>query len=193
MNSTAEGRIDPKIKDILKLIAAGIVISAAVLMPGVAMIGTEIIKEHQKYKERQEDKALSKYNTWRLKQLLKRLEKQKDIKVEDGIVKITENGRNKLLKYDLEEMKLTEKPDGRWRIVIYDVAELNKRERKLFQNMLKTLNFLQLQKSVYITPFPCENEIEYLRQRFKIGNDVKIITATGLENAQAYKLYFGIS
>jgi hypothetical protein len=58
--------------------------------------------------------------------------------------------------------------------------------------MLKSLKFLRLQKSAYITPFICDDEIEYLRQFFNIGNEVIVLKITGIENEQVYKRYFGI-
>ena len=186
-------KINPHVKDILKLIAVGSLVTATLLLPGFAMTAGAIIKVYDEEKRKKEEKELQKYNLPRLKQIVKRLEKQKMVTVEHGIVTVTKLGHKKILHYNLLDMRLKEKPDGKWRIVIYDIAELNKNERKLFRNMLKQLRFLKIQKSVYLTPFPCEEEIEYLKERFSISADVQLIVATGLENAQAYKDYFGIS
>lgn len=192
MTKDTPGKIDPRVKDVLKLIAIGGIITVSLLMPGPAGVAGMMIREYQKRKENKEDNELQKYNLWRLRQVIKRLDRQKVVEINNGVVKITEKGKQKLLRYDLDEMSLNEKIDGKWRIVIYDVSELNKRGREIFRYMLKRLKFLQLQESVYLTPFPCESEIEYLRQRFRIGNDVKIITATGIEQSEAYKKYFGL-
>ena len=42
--------------------------------------------------------------------------------------------------------------DGKWRIVIFDIEEKNKKVRETFRHKLKELGFGQLQKSVWISP-----------------------------------------
>lgn len=164
------------------------VLTSGILMPGTAVI----YKEFTKYQRKKEQDQWDKSNLWRLKQLLKRLERQKVVAINGNQIVITNKGKRKLLKYDLETMTLTQKIDGKWRIIIYDIADMKKQERELFRSMLRKLHLLQLQESVYLTPFVCDNEIEYLRQRFNIGNDVMVIKVAGIENESAYKKYFGI-
>lgn len=192
MKDKSLGKIDPKVKDILVLIGAGSFLAASILMPGLPMLAKPFLD-----KKREEANEWKKFNTWRLKQVLKRLQNQKLVEVSetgDGhTVKITEKGRRKLLKYNLDDLILTNKKwDKRWRIIIYDVEESKKPLRNVFQKVLRKLEFLQLQKSVYLTPYPCESEIEYLRQIYDIGPEVVILTINGLENEQAYKEYFAL-
>jgi len=181
-------KINPKVKEVLKLLAAGVILTTVVLVPGIAAIGP-LIEEEQR---RREKKAWEKFNLRRLKQVIKRLERQKEIEITNGIVKITEKGKKKILKYNLDNMKLKRKTDGRWRVIVYDIANLKKFQRELFRETLKRLKFLRLQKSVYITPFVCDDEIEYLRQVFDIGSEVLVLRVAEIENAQVYKRYFGI-
>lgn len=181
-------RIDPKVKDVLKLLTVGIVLTTVVLFPGIAAFGP-LIKETQKERDKKE---WDKFNLWRLRQLIKRLEKQKVVDIKDGIVKITAKGSIRWLKFNLDKMELKSKTDGKWRLIIYDVANLRRSQSEFFRETLKRLGFLRLQKSVYITPFVCDDEIEYLRQLFSIGSEVLIIKATGIENEQLYKRYFGM-
>ncbi len=183
-----EIKIDPKVKDVLMLLAAGAILTTVVLFPGIAAIGP-LLKEEQKRRERKE---WEKFNLWRLRQVIKRLEKQKAVEVIDDVVKITEKGKKKLLRFNLEKMQLKEKTDGQWRLIVYDVADLRKEQRELFRLMLKKLKCLQLQESVYLTPFVCDDEIEYLRNIFDIGTEVKVIKVLGLENETVYRKYFGL-
>lgn len=183
-----EIRIDPKVKAVLKLLAAGVILTTVVLFPGIAALGP-LIKEIQDKRDRKE---WEKFNLWRLRQVTKRLEKQKVVEIKDGIVKITDKGRRKLLKFDLDNMKLKRRRDGKWRLIIYDIANLKKPQRELFREVLKRLKFLRLQESVYLTPFVCDDEIEYLRQIFDIRNDVLILNIAGVENEEVYKKCFGI-
>lgn len=187
-------KIDPKVKDVLKIVGAGALITANLLIPGSTRLAAPILnnlknKEHDDWK---------KYNKWRLKQVLRRLHKQKmvEVKEEKGeqIVILTDKGRRKLLKYELNKMEL-QKPkwDGYWRIIIYDIFTNKKSERYLFHKMLKKLEFLQIQRSVYLTPYPCRDEIEYLRQICRVGTEVYILQVSGIENESVYREYFGLT
>ena len=130
--------------------------------------------------------------------MIKRLEKQKLVEIaqidKTPVVKITEKGRQRILKFKLEEIQLDQANwDGKWRIIIYDIAYVKRWQRELFRRILKRMNFYQLQKSVYLTPFKCTSEIEYLRQICDVGNEVVILIVSGFENDQVYKEYFGLS
>ncbi|SRR5260221_13812485 len=187
-------KIDPKVKDILLLLGAGIFIAASIVMPGLPLLA----KPYMDKKEEEEKNEWKKFNTWRLKQVMKRLYEQKFVEItyKNGspVVEISEKGKQKLLKYELETMQLRQaKWDRKWRIIMYDIFSTKKREQRLFRKMLKQLRFFRLQKSVYMTAFPCADEIEYLRQLCNIGKEVVILTVSGIENEQAYKEYFGIS
>lgn len=181
-------KFDPRVKDVLKLLVAGAILTTTVLFPGIAALGP-LIREVQR---RQEEKEWERFNLWRLRQVIKRLEKQKIVEIDDGVVKITYKGKLKVLKFDLENMELKKKTDGRWRLIIYDIANLRKPQRELFRLMLKKLQFLRVQKSVYLTPFVCDDEIEYLRQVFGVRNEVLVIKVSSFENDDAYRKYFGI-
>lgn len=185
-------KINPTVKEILVLLAAGAFIPAMVLFPGLPLI----IKPFLDYKKEKDYQKWKQFNQTRLKQSLKRLQKQKVIEVvpsaQGDILKITENGKRKVLQFELENLKLNKKWDGKWRLIIYDIPKNKKKERNYFREILKRLDCFQLQKSVYLTPYPCEDEIEYLRQYFGIGDEVKILKVANLENEQPYRDYFGI-
>lgn len=92
--------------------------------------------------------------------------------ISDGRVKIelTKMGRRKALEYKLHEIKIV-KPrhwDRKWRIVIFDIPESYRRGRDALRGKLKELGFLQLQKSVWIHPYPCEDEIDFIAQIFGV-------------------------
>lgn len=189
-----ESKIDPKVKDVLVLLGAGSFIAASLIMPGLPLA----LKPFLDAKKRKEQNEWKKFNSWRLKQILKRMYDQKLVEIaetEHGqVVKISDKGKKKLLKYNIDEMTLNEKDwDGKWRIIIYDILTGKQQERELFRRTLKRMKFWQLQKSVYLTPFGCKDEIEYLRQVCDIGKEVLILTVSGIENESAYKEYFGLT
>jgi len=186
-------KIDPKVKEILILLGAGTFLAASIIMPNLPMV----IKPFLDEKRMREKNEWKKFNTWRLKQVLKRLHQQKLVEVIEreglSIVKISDKGKKKLLKFNLEKMQLNHKKwDGKWRIIIYDIFTSKRQEAELFRRTLKRLKFLKLQRSVYLTPFKCHDEIEYLRQACNIGKEVLILTVSGIENETAYREYFGV-
>jgi DNA-binding PadR family transcriptional regulator len=185
--------INPKTKDVLLLLTTGTVIAASFLMPGAPLL----LKPLTTRLKEQEEKEWKKYNPYRLKQMLKRLQKQKLVEVTsvngEQLVTLSEKGKTKVLKFRLELLSLEEKKwDGKWRIVIYDILSKKYNQRALFHRVLKQMNFYQLQRSVYLTPYRCYDEVEYLRQVCGVGSEVLVLTISGLENEQAYKEYFGL-
>lgn len=176
----------PYVKEILLILAAGTVISAAFLMPGVARLLSPSVWQGREYKRN------------RLGQVLKRFRKQKIIEVVDTsegpIVRITQNGLMKALKYKLGEMKIKSKDtwDKKWRVVIFDIPEAKKRLRDEFREKLKQVGFYQLQKSVFVHAFPCADEIEFLRQVYRVDIDVTTIIASHIEGEDRIKDFFHI-
>jgi DNA-binding PadR family transcriptional regulator len=189
----AGNKLSPKTKDVMLLLATGAFVAGSIIIPTLPFLAKPIINA----KRKKEDNEWKKFNQARLKQVLKRLHKAKLVEVvyEDNspVVRISEKGRKKLLRYDLDTVTLKkEKWDGKWRLVIYDIFSAKRSERYLFQTALKKLQFLRVQKSVYLCPYPCFDEIEYIRQLYGLGGEVTVLTVTGLENQQAYKEYFGL-
>src|SRR3990167_8759553 len=180
-------KIDPKVKDILILLAGGTFIAASLIFPGLPLIAKEALKLYNSHQKEKRQKEWNKFNLWRLRQVIKRLQKQKLVEIVnvDGqlVVKISDRGRQKVLKYDLETMVLDQTNwDGKWRIITYDIATAKKWQRQFFRQTLNRLNFLKLQRSVYLTPYKCANEIEYLRQICEVSNEVVLLTVHGIEN-----------
>lgn len=70
--------------------------------------------------------------------------------------------------------------DRRWRIVIFDIPQELHRNRVALGRKLKNLGFYMLQKSVFVFPHPCEEELGYIGGELEISDYIDIITA---ENA----------
>src|SRR3989344_4774734 len=49
--------------------------------------------------------------------------------------------------------------DGLWRIVMFDIPEKKRAFRDILRSHLKTIGFIELQRSVFIFPYPCEDEM----------------------------------
>lgn len=112
----------------------------------------------------------------------------------DGEVEIilTKEGKKKAIKYQLDEIEIKkpEKWDGKWRMVIFDVPEKKKKAREALRNKLKDLGFKELQKSVFIYPYECENEIDFITEVFEIRSYVRFGRLDTFTNEEQFKLKF---
>ncbi|MDO8515197.1 MAG: CRISPR-associated endonuclease Cas2 [bacterium] len=135
----------------------------------------------------------------RVKRSLNRLS-QKDlvvrIKTDSGTKwQLTPAGKKLYDQNNLDQITIS-KPvvwDGKWRIVIFDLPEKEgKRTRDVFRNKLKDLGFILLQRSVFVCPWPCEQEIIDLAQILGIENFVQIIEGNLLLNSAILKIRFGL-
>ncbi len=81
--------------------------------------------------------------------------------------------------------------DGKWRIVMFDVPNEKSNERNIFRQRLKSLGFQMLQKSVFVIPYPCEEELSRLCRRLKLQSYVNIIVAdsVGFREDEMRKLF----
>lgn len=114
----------------------------------------------------------------------------------NGIIKIvlTKEGQKKALRFKLDEMKIKKpaKWDGQWRIVIFDIPEKFKKAREALRIKLKELGFLELQKSVFIFPYECEDEINFIMEVFQIRSFVRLICAKSFTNEEQLKIKFNL-
>ena len=86
-----------------------------------------------------------------------------------------------------------EKPkiwDGKWRIVIFDIPKHKKRARDALREKLKELGFYPFQKSVWVFPYPCEKEIQFLVELFDIWPYVNLIVAENISNDIKLRKHF---
>lgn len=78
---------------------------------------------------------------------------EKVIKKGEVYLRLTSSGQEKI-KRDFPIVSLqNQKWDKKWRIVIFDIAEVSRRTRDLLRLKLKELGFGMLQESVWLTPY----------------------------------------
>ncbi len=101
-------------------------------------------------------------------------------------LEITAKARKRLEKIELDELRIVSQPrwDGLWRIVIYDIPEKNKYARDSLGSLLRQIGCFQLQRSTWITPFPCATELETICARYEVEQYVSYFEAKQLSNAK---------
>ncbi len=107
---------------------------------------------------------------------------------------LTEKGKQKALTYDLDKMEI-KKPkvwDKKWRMVVFDIPEKRKKYREAIRYHLKNLEFYEFQKSVFVHPYDCKDEIDYLIEFYDIRKFVRFIIADSIDNELHLKQNFGL-
>lgn len=136
----------------------------------------------------------------KLKRAIRSLYESKLIKEKenpDGSITLvlTDKGKEKALTYNLDEMEI-KKPkqwDKKWRIVLFDIPEKIRKIRDAFRYHLKQLGFYEFQKSVFIHPYDCLDEIEYLIEFYNARRFIRFIIAESLDNELHLKTHFGLN
>lgn len=106
---------------------------------------------------------------------------------------ITDKGKARFLEYQFNnlELKKNKNWDGRWRIALFDVPEAKKKVRDALRRKLKTLGFVEFQKSVFIYPYPCEDEVNFVINFFGIYENVYYIESAIISDDK-FRKNFGL-
>jgi|SRR3989344_1857669 len=173
-------------KEILKGLVIGGFIVACFALPGLAQIAVLF-------------KPKSAQDQYRINQAMKRLRGKKLVRVyEKGgkeVVEITEAGKRKVLEYSLDDMKLKvpKKWDGWWRIVMFDIPQTKKSARDAISFKIKELGMYPIQKSVFVFPYACKNEIDFIGEIFGVRKNIIYIRAKEIEGGKKLKSHFNVN
>ncbi len=108
-------------------------------------------------------------------------------------IRLTAEGRKEADKYRINDLKInfSKQWDKKWRIIIFNLSQKEKSKKQAFLRKIKELGFHDLQKNVWIMPFPCGKEIKALREFFNLDvKDLRIIETKDLEEDKILKNIF---
>jgi len=177
-------------KEILLMIAAGVIIPAAFVMPAAPIALRPLLRVLSKKcgAKRSEGfiKSLSYLKRDRLVSIAEKGGQQ--------ILSLSERGKKRVLQFNLEKMviKKTKRWDGYWRIVIFDIPEARKPGREALRSKLKQLGFYQLQKSCFIYPYDCKPEIDFISEMFEVSPYVNFIVAKEIEGSPLLRKFYSL-
>lgn len=105
---------------------------------------------------------------------------------------LTKKGKKIAARYSIKNLiiKKPKKWDQIWRIVVFDIPENIRYLRDIFRHHLKMLGFYEFQKSVFIFPYPCDKEINFLIELCDAKQYIKKITATKIDDDIALRRIF---
>jgi CRISPR-associated endonuclease Cas2 len=134
----------------------------------------------------------------RVKRSLARLKKHKFVEIikRDGeeVIRLTTDGEKKALHYRLTDLKLKipQKWDGLWTVVIFDIPEAHREARHALTDSLNAIGFYHLQKSTFIAPCRCDQEINMLGNLFEVREHIIAMRVKEIENDKKLRKHFGL-
>ena len=107
---------------------------------------------------------------------------------------LTDRGKQKAITFNIDnmEIKKPKKWDKKWRMVLFDIPEKHKPAREALRDSLRKLGFHEYQKSVFIHPYECQKEIDFVIEYFNIRQYVRTVTAAVLDNGIHFRKIFDL-
>jgi len=107
---------------------------------------------------------------------------------------LTPKGRIEIIKIIIWKKLNNKKWDGKWRIIIFDIPEMSRRDRDFLRRELKWIGFIELQKSVWIFPYDMEKELVALLKLWKLEflGDIRFLVAEKITSEEELKKYFNL-
>ena len=174
-------------RKILFMLAAGVGLGLSYSPRKYFKILSNISKEWRKMKERYLRDCIREFYN----------DKLVDFKeLSNGTYKVvlTEKGDQKVIEMN-EENLIIKKPsswDKKWRMVIFDIPEDEKKARNALRQKLINLGFYQIQKSVFVYPYHCLDEVEFLIELFQIRHYVRYVEVNKITNDSELLLHFNM-
>lgn len=127
-----------------------------------------------------------------------KLRKQKlvEIKEEGKYHKLilTENGREIFMRFNYEDLKIKEPRlwDRNFRVIVFDVPERKRVARDSLREKMKDMGFVKFNDSVWVYPYPCQKEVDFIANYWEIGKYVQFILAKDITNRNILEKHFNL-
>ena len=172
------------------LLAGGFLALSSISPLGGAQLARGLVKEYFRKKRFERERFLRDLKRLQVREMLDYKE------LSDGKIELTltASGKKKIFNYNIDDIKLNtqKKWDSRWRLVMFDIPHHQKKARDAFRKKLRQLGFYAIQKSVFITPYECENEIDFVCSVFNIRRFILVLYVSHFEGAEKFRHYFNV-
>jgi DNA-binding transcriptional regulator PaaX len=165
---------------VLRFVAGGGFLTTVLLAPNAAqMFDKPLTKLLARLDERSRDRELRRAVHYMKQRGLITYETRD---YQNGI-RLTPKGKKKLEERNIDALAIA-RPDAwdeKWRLVFFDIPEDLKTRRNALSRRLRWLGFQQLQKSIWIHPFPCRSELEALTEYIGIRKFVTYVEISQID------------
>jgi|SRR3989344_7490059 len=110
-------------------------------------------------------------------------------------ITLSRDGKRIALAGNIEKISLptVKHWDRKWRIILFDIPERLGNARRALSKRLRDMGAWQFQKSVFIYPFPCRDEIDFVTSFFEVREYVNYIEATLIDDAENLQKHFKLT
>ena len=178
-------RVGPTAKKILLLLSAGVALGLSSSPSRYARVLKAVGKEWR---------TIERENLYRS---IRKLYESKLIDYKenpDGSISVvlSREGHNVSLRYKIDEMDIPQPRqwDRKWRIILFDIPETQKGLRDALRMRLKQLGLMELQKSVFVHPYECRNEIDFIIEMYNARSFVRFVEALHIDNELHFEKKF---
>jgi len=173
-------------RDILRLIEAGVIeVGRNVTDPRVAQIIDTFTPKN----------SLERRRIWTT---IKYLEAKNRISLEEHnghtYAVLTERGRLQINEDAIWNLAIItpRRWDHKWRIVLFDIPRVYEKKRKPFRLKLEDLGFRMYQKSVFIYPYECHEEVHTIAKWYGVDKHIRYIVATEVHDMRHFVEIFDL-
>lgn len=168
-------------KEILFMAVAGPIVLSCLFAPNAAQMLKPLIKWRKnwdKIDRRLIYSAIKRLNRRRFVELIE--------KNGESYIEITNKGKKLVKSFDYDNLKLSKSKtwDKKWRLVIFDIPDKKKKERRALSQKLKEIGFYPLQESVFIYPYNCQDEIDFICEFLSISRFVNYCLVETLDKRE---------
>jgi len=106
---------------------------------------------------------------------------------------LTKKGKQLAGKYQIDDLSIVrpKKWDKKWRLIIFDIPATSNIIRDVFRGKLKEFGFYRLQKSIWVYPFECKEEIKLLREFLGADNkEIQVLEVSKMEDDRYLRKIF---
>lgn len=171
---------------LMTLAVGGIVFTGALFPALVSAMG-----------ESKQSKRFSKKQIRNTFGLLKQRKLVEIVREKDGktTTRLTNKGQARIKEFCFEELRIAKAKqwDKKWRILIYDIPtkpKIYNKAREALRVKIKEIGFIQLQKSVWVCPYECEDEILFLAECYFVTKFIEILTVEKILHEDQLKRKF---
>jgi DNA-binding transcriptional regulator PaaX len=173
-------------KDILRLVAVGLAVGGTALMAPNTLQLIEYLQPTNRHERRK---------IWTA---IRYLERRDRIRMEerDGTqyLLLTEKGRIQHNEDAIWEMSIRHpyRWDRKWRLVMFDLPSGPERVRKSFREKLEDFGFKLYQRSVFIYPYECHEEVNVVADWYGVRKHVRYVVATEIHDMRRFVKEFNL-
>src|SRR3989344_1753693 len=186
IKKAAEYRRGELTKDILRLVGAGVVTSVGLMAPNTLQLIDYFNPKGKAERQR----------IWRA---IKYLESRNRVSIytKEGkrYVRLTSQGELALTEQSIDQMTVA-KPrrwDHKWRFVMFDVpVRHSSTSRHSFRAKLEDLGFKLYQRSVFIYPYECNEEVHTVAKWYGLDQYIRYVVATEVHDMRKFVQLFDL-